>query len=314
MNERSEDGEVMIIRSQESARTPGRLRPQHLLLTLLGDYWFGHHEHVPSAALVDLLGELGVTNASARAALSRLQRRGLLDSSRTGRHTRYGLTEQAAALLVDGRRRILSFGLEEQPWDGCWTVVCFSVPERERQLRHLLRTRLSWLGFAPLYDGVWVSPFRPVDTIRQELAELGIERASVFVSRTLDQDATEVVGAWELDCLRMHYASFIEEHRELLERMRAGNVGAAEALVVRTHVMDAWRQFPKLDPELPTELLPAQWPRTAAREIFAELYDNLGPLAVVRVQQIFATHEPELAGMVRFHSTAVIAGDRVRAD
>jgi phenylacetic acid degradation operon negative regulatory protein len=55
--------------------------PQHLLLTLLGDYWYGQRAALPSAALVSLLGEFGITEVSARAALSRLARRGLLELS-----------------------------------------------------------------------------------------------------------------------------------------------------------------------------------------------------------------------------------------
>ncbi|HEY3240474.1 MAG TPA: hypothetical protein VGL92_12965, partial [Acidimicrobiia bacterium] len=54
--------------------------PRHLLLTLLGDYWFGRTEHLPSAALVRLLEEFGVSATAARTALSRLARRGLLES------------------------------------------------------------------------------------------------------------------------------------------------------------------------------------------------------------------------------------------
>jgi phenylacetic acid degradation operon negative regulatory protein len=290
-----------------------RLQPQHLLVTLLGDFWYGRREHLPSAALVALLGEFGVTGASARAALSRLQRRGMLESSRDGRNTYYGLTEQAAGVLVDGRQRILRFGVEELPWDGRWTLVCFSVPEAERRLRHVLRTRLSWLGFTPLYDGVWVSPHRPIDAIRQELTQLGVERVSVFVGETPDLQADEVVEAWDLAELRGQYAAFIDEFRELLDRVRVGSVGTAEALVVRTRVMDDWRRLPALDPDLPEQLLPADWPRSAARAVFAELYDGLGPLAVVRVQQVIAAYEPALAPMARFHTTTVVDGAAQRS-
>ena len=51
-------------------------QPQHLLITLLGDYWFLRSEHIPSAALVELLGEFGISAVGSRAALSRLARRG----------------------------------------------------------------------------------------------------------------------------------------------------------------------------------------------------------------------------------------------
>ena len=61
--------------------------PQHLLITLLGDYWYGRTEHLPSAALVELLAEFDISEPSARAALNRLTKRGLLLSSKRGRNT-----------------------------------------------------------------------------------------------------------------------------------------------------------------------------------------------------------------------------------
>ena len=44
---------------------------QQLLVTLISDYWFASTEPIPSAALVALLAEFGVTETGSRAALSR---------------------------------------------------------------------------------------------------------------------------------------------------------------------------------------------------------------------------------------------------
>src|SRR5262245_65784953 len=41
-------------------------RPPRLLLTLLGDYWWRRTEPMPSAALVALLAEFGVSDSAAR--------------------------------------------------------------------------------------------------------------------------------------------------------------------------------------------------------------------------------------------------------
>src|SRR5580658_2434514 len=62
-------------------------RPPRLLLTLLGDYWWQRTEPLPSAAIVALLAEFGVSDSAARAALSRLTRNGLLVTSKSGRRT-----------------------------------------------------------------------------------------------------------------------------------------------------------------------------------------------------------------------------------
>src|ERR1700761_3117903 len=111
--------------------SPGAVaqRPPRLLLTLLGDYWWQRTEPLPSAAIVALLAEFGVSDSAARAALSRLTRNGLLVTSRNGRRTYVRLSARAAGILDDGARRIFSFGAPASPWDGMWSLVAFSIPE-----------------------------------------------------------------------------------------------------------------------------------------------------------------------------------------
>src|ERR1700761_9759399 len=117
--------------------SPGTVaqRPPRLLLTLLGDYWWRRTEPLPSAAIVALLAEFGVSDSAARAALSRLTRNGLLVTSRSGRRTFVQLSGRAADILNDGARRIFSFGSTPTPWDGMWSLVAFSIPEQHRPVR-----------------------------------------------------------------------------------------------------------------------------------------------------------------------------------
>src|ERR1700749_1846508 len=90
------------------------LRPPRLLLTLLGDYWRPRSEALPSAALVALLAEFGVSDSAARAALSRLTRRKLLVTAKSGRRTVVRLSTRAARVLDDGGEQIFSFGKVSQ--------------------------------------------------------------------------------------------------------------------------------------------------------------------------------------------------------
>ena len=286
-----------------------RARPQHLILTLLADYWFDSGEHLPSAALVDLAEEFEVSAASARTALSRLGRRGLMESSKTGRRTYYGLAEHTKMVMRATRGRILSFGLPaDHAWDGSWLMVTFSVPHHQRDIGHHLRRRLRWLGFAPLYGGLWVSARPVADEVRALIADVGVEQAAVF--RTEELFSTGGVGpahhplaAWDLPGLSEVYEQFVERFGSVRDRMAAGTIGAAEALVERTAVMDTWRHFPLVDPELPLEVLPADWPRDRARTIFAEVYDGLGPLAEARFSQILGRYGTGLGESVSRFTT-----------
>src|SRR5690606_14323597 len=72
-------------------------------------------------------------------------------------------------------------------------------------------------------------------------------------------------------------------------------IAPADALLKRTQRMDAWRAFPCIDPDLPRRLLPADWPRAQARELFLETYDQLGAPASVRVLQVIASSAPVLS-------------------
>jgi phenylacetic acid degradation operon negative regulatory protein len=344
--------------------TPGPVaqRPPRLLLTLLGDYWWQRTESLPSAAIVALLAEFGVSDSAARAALSRLTRNGLLVTSRGGRRTFVRLSARAADVLDDGARRIFSFGSTPAPWDGMWSLVAFSIPEQHRSARDELRKALRWLGFAPLYDGLWVSPRDHAGDVISRLKDLGITTATAFRATALPvplaveggaggagtaagngargpgprgagRAGTSLAGtslagtslagtgladtaaagagaaadiparAWDLTGLHDRYQEFVAYAGLLRDQVLAGEITAADALVARTRVMNEWRAFPAMDPDLPDELLPPAWPRASARELFIACYDLLGPLAARRVRQIIARYSPELAVRAAYHST-----------
>ena len=277
--------------------------PQHLLTTLLGDYWAQRSEHLPSAALVALLGEFEIAPAAARAALNRLARRGVLVSSRRGRTTSYGLAPGATDLLLAGAHRFVSFGSEPRAWDGRWTLVLLALNERERDQRYVIRSRLRWLGFAPLYDGTWVSPRPVAEQARQELDSLGLQDLTIFTAEAQPGAARPPIAAWHLDDVAATYRLFVSDHDPLRAKIRSGQVSAAEALLARTSIMDRWRAFPGIDPDLPLHELPHHWPRPAAYALFVEVYDALGPLAAIRVRQLVHRHSPELAELITFATT-----------
>jgi phenylacetic acid degradation operon negative regulatory protein len=282
-------------------------KPQHLIVTLFGDYWLGNTAPLPSSAVIALVAEFDISLTSARAALKRLAQRGILTPTRVGRRTFYAANPWAQAIMGKGRDRIVSFGADTTAdWDRMWTVVVFSIPEQQREVRHSARSRMRWLGLAPLYDGVWVSPRDVSAQVTEELTQVGVPQATVLRART-EHPGPGAVGhpltAWNLDELAQTYRNFLDEFEPLCRRVRAGRVGAAEALVARTAVMDTWRRFPGLDPELPRELMPDNWPRAAAHRLFVQVYDALGPLAELRFRQILGEHAPELLDHVRHHKT-----------
>lgn len=276
---------------------------QHLLTTLLGDYWSLRTEHIPSAALVAMLGEFDIRPAAARAGINRLARRGLLVSSRSGRNSLYGLAPGAADLLLAGAYRFVAFGGDEEEWDGRWTLVLFTLSEQQRDLRYSLHARLRWLGFAPLYDGTWVSPRPAAEQVRKEVDGLGVPNVSIFRGVEQPDAARPPIEAWDLDEIERVYREFLDTYGPLASQVRRGQISTTEALLARTRIIDSWRSFPGIDPALPVNLLPPGWPRREAHDLFVEVYDALGPLAAIRVRQILARFDEDLAELIEHHSS-----------
>ncbi len=272
--------------------------PQHLLLTLLGDYGLDVGDPIPSAALVAILGEFGVTAAGARAAIGRLARRNLLNTSRRGRTTAYAMTERCADLVAEGRRLTQSFTGTLADWDGRWTLVSYSITEEHRTQRTLLRARLRWLGFGPLQDGVWISPRPGDDTLDAVLLDIGPSACAVFRGDLLHGvGRLNPLAAWDLDALRQAYTAFIDEFTPVI--VGAAALSPSEALVARMRMTYQWFALANEHAELPAELLPASWPAVAARGLFDRVGDVLGSRAAQCIADHVGRWSPELAGRVR---------------
>ncbi|MBT8159571.1 PaaX family transcriptional regulator C-terminal domain-containing protein [Arthrobacter terricola] len=289
--------------------------PQHLAVTLFGDFWLARPEFLPSAALIRLLGDLSVSLPSARASLGRLSRRGVTESRRQGRHTYYRLTKPVARDAVEVGAGIMNLG-SSHPWSGQWTMCMFSLPASRRETRNQLRTRLKMLGFATVYDGVWASPVEQVERASSVLDELDVDGGSVFTS--VEHPApgrTELSSAWDLDELRGHYSEFLQAWEWVPDVLDGGLLSTKEAFVIRTLLTDSYRRFLKLDPGLPDETLPQGWPRSGARDLFWSCYDGLAGLAALRVQQVVAEQSQELAALVHTHTTEqfVLGDEGVRS-
>ncbi len=247
-------------------RELGGASARALLMTVLGEYMLPRGEPVWTAALVRALGLLGVAEKSARQALARSAAEGWLSPARHGRRVRWELTGPGRQLLTDGAQRIYSFGRADRDWDGRWLLLLVSVPDAKRELRHRLRTRLTWAGFGTLAAGVWVSPDLAREAeARDILAGLGLAGGALsFLGGygSVGSPAEVARQAWDLDEVGGLYQAFIDGFAGLDPRT------GADQLVAQTRLVHAWRRFPFLDPQLPAELLPGGWPGTAAAELF----------------------------------------------
>jgi len=239
-----------------------------LLLTVLGEFVLPAGGNAWTQTLVSLLDLLGVREKSTRQTLARMHDRGWLHRERLGRQTRWILTDDVRRLLEPGAKRIYEFGQTARPWNGSWLVLLASVPERDRHARYHLGSRLNWAGLGTIGQGTWLSPWiEDEPNVAEVLRRLDLD-ATIFRAElgALGSPQALAQAAWDLPALRTNYEAFLAETDHLV---RSGPTGAdaAASLALLVH---RWRRFPFVDPDLPAELLPSDWPGPAAARRFAE--------------------------------------------
>ncbi len=257
---------------------PGRARgvsARALLVTVYGLYARDRGGALGVAGLVRLLGALGVDGPAARSLISRLKARGILQSVPVGSSAGYGLTDAGRTLLDEGDRRI--YGRPRASLADGWLLAVFSVPESRRAHRHSLRSRLAALGFGTVSAGVWIAPAHLAEEAGNVLRLHQLDRyVELFTARAVDPDpASAVARWWDLDALAELYRSFAQRYRPVLDRWRHGNFGDETAFADYVRAVTAWRRLPYQDPGLPAEVLPREWPGTAAADLFQALRDTL---------------------------------------
>jgi len=265
----------------EEFAQPRGIQPRALIVTIYGLYAREAGGWLSVASLIKLMAEVGVDESGVRSSISRLKRRGILVAERVNGAAGYALSLHARGILLEGDRRI--FERPRAASGDDWLVAVFSVPESERDKRHLMRTRLSWLGFGTVASGVWIAPAHVEPQVRAVLARdmlsgyVDLFRARYVAFRP---EPEQVASWWDLDGLERMYQDFVSRYGPLLRqwrRRRRADVRAAFADYVQ--VLTHWRRLPYLDPGLAPELLPTDWRGTQAADIFFELNERLAPAA-----------------------------------
>jgi phenylacetic acid degradation operon negative regulatory protein len=254
------------------------LRPQDLVFTLFGEYLLHRQGPVAVQSLIRLLAPFDLSAGAVRTVLSRMVQKGWLTSSRRGV---YGLSAKGRRLLEAGEAKIFHPAWDE-PWDGQWYVLSYSIPEDRRQVRDRLRDRLAWLGFGSLGNGLWISPHDVGDEV-EELARamkltkrlVSFRGAAVGFTRTEDLVST----CWDLPAINRRYERFIgdwaDEYLRCREALPAGRVSTEACFGLRFRLIHEYREFPLLDPYLPRTMLPSDWGGECAAHLFRVFHDML---------------------------------------
>jgi phenylacetic acid degradation operon negative regulatory protein len=273
------------------------LKPKSALLTLYGDYGLrkGRGE-IGIGSLIELLGNFGLSEQAIRCSVSRMCRADILKVRHDNNKSYYSLTGAGTGLLETGEQRI--FDHKTRHWDGNWSVVTYSIPEEKREIRNEFRQELGWLGYGALCDATWVSPNNRADEVEKIVVRLKIkDNVQVFLAKHLGlTDAHGIVArCWDLDRLQQKYADFIEKYRpksdDFQNRVQNGVlIKPSECFVERFELIHQYRRFPFLDPDLPSELLPDNWLRSEAADLFNKYYSLLTEKANEYFDSVFRNY------------------------
>lgn len=249
-------------------------QPKQLLLAFFGEHVFDDSiGPVRASVLIGVLEGAGVGAPATRATLDRLVRSEILVRSRNGREIQFSLTEHGMAVLGEATHRVRGPRPFDPQGEG-WTLVTFSIPEGQRTLRHRLRSTLTWEGFAPLRDGLWLAPGEvdlcgSLEPLRQDLPP---NTVVAFHARELaDFPIGESVrAAWDIEAIRREHLAFIETWAE-----PAGAELASSALTARTMLVADWLALLRADPRLPRDFMDAHWPADRSAEVYRRMHERL---------------------------------------
>ncbi len=227
----------------------------------------------------------GQTSSQVRSCLRRLVSEGhlTLDDGQ-GRSATYLATESGQQVLRSLHEKTrLAYGQDAagRGWDRHWRLVGFAVPEAKRTVRDRFRDRLRELGGAPVQQGLYVSPHKWDDEVREEAARLSIgDQVTLATTDDLQIGATRdprdlAAELWPLDELARRYQAFVDELRSVPAalagmRNRHERLGDDLFLSGALAVAVAFQECFQDDPLLPPELLPRPWPGQVARELLVQ--------------------------------------------
>lgn len=210
---------------------------------------------LPARALV-LSGELfGLREGATRTALSRMASAGEVEA-RDGRYALVG------PLLERHARQQAARHASSGSWDGTWTLAVVRPERRPAGDRAAFRDAASRLRLAEVREGLWA---RPGPVAGGSAAHAVVDEQAIWTRGARPDDVGPFVAAFELDRWADDARSLIEEMAASQPALDRGDTAAVSdtfvtAAAVLRHLV--------ADPDLPDELLPADWPGTALREAF----------------------------------------------
>jgi phenylacetic acid degradation operon negative regulatory protein len=271
------------------------LRANSLLVTLFGDALAGRNAPIGLGSLIELAALFGLSSRLVRTSAFRLTADGWFDVTRAGRRSFYGLSEVGRLRVVHAQRRIYDFAA--LPWDGHWTLALIDAHLKASTRQHLKR-ELLWAGFGQLSSNVFAHPHADHETLtdiinstqtHNQLVVLSAQSIDGYSARPL---ATVMQDTFKLAAVGQGWLDFMKRFAPL--QVDVPSMTPASAFFTRTLLIHEYRKVLLRDPQLPTALLPANWPGGDARELCEALYRSLAASSdIFLAEHVDCLHMPQ---------------------
>ncbi|MDZ5472788.1 phenylacetic acid degradation operon negative regulatory protein PaaX [Bacillus sp. 31A1R] len=268
------------------------MNTRSMIFTLYGDYISHYGSKIWIGSLIRLLNEFGHNDQSVRAAISRMNKQGWVQSEKIGNKSYYSLTERGQKRIDEAAKRI--FKLKPEEWDGKWRILMYTIPEEIRTVRDELRKELVWSGFGTMSNSCWVSANNLDKQVYDLIEKYEIQDYVDFFIATYDgphKNTRIVEKSWDLQEINEKYQEFIGEYSQKYiidkNKIQKGQMTPAECFVERTKLVHEYRKFLFVDPGLPEELLPEKWLGGHAASLFSEYYKELAEPASQFFESVF---------------------------
>ena len=258
-------------------------RANSLIITVYGDFIAPHGGTVWLGSFIRLVQPLGLNERMVRTSVYRLSQEKWLVSEQRGRKSFYSLTTSGRRRFEQAYRRI--YFAPQETWNGEWQLVL--IPgSLTGAPRDILRKELDWAGYGALASGILAHPSTDTEALLDILQETGahdkvVTLKATNISALISKPLQELVhDCWNLNALAAKYDAFVERFRPVLRSMRgASKLDPEQCFLVQTLLMHDFRRALLHDPQLPSQLLPANWSGGIARQLCRELYCITYPLA-----------------------------------
>ena len=106
-------------------------------------------------------------------------------------------------LTPKGRFKFLKYlhleKIKKMKWDGYWRVIIFDIPETLKKWREFIRPKLKELGFHPLQESVYITPYPVTKDLDDFLEEWNMRKYFRYLSVNEIDDEDELKEIFGLE-------------------------------------------------------------------------------------------------------------------